>query len=172
VLPDDLRQWFDSQSLVGMVFQAQAAMGSKKLKTNLPDQVFPSGQANAMLAVLTYYYACNMASSQELELNAESDPMIRYLCSNRLPSVSTIKQFRRHNRSQIQECLVNVFKLVWQKRMERVFAPYNLGRFRDSQCPVDSSDIRAESALIDYFESEAEARILNAIQCDSMEMDV
>jgi hypothetical protein len=175
VLPGDLRQSFDSQTLVGFVLQAQADMDSKKLNMLLPERTIASGQANALLAVLTYCYACDMTSSQELEQNAETDPMIRYLCSNRLPSVSTLKRFRRHNREQIEACLVNVFKLVWQARLERMFLPPCSSRFtpfHDSPCRVDSSENRAESGLLSYFEGEAGNRLLNAIQCDSMEMDV
>lgn len=174
-LPADMRQWFDSQALVGLVLQAQAALDSGMLRTNLTGLAFASGQANAMLAVLTYCYACNMTSSLDLEQNAQADPMIRYLCANRLPSAGTIKRFRRHNRKQIQECLAQMFQLAWQKRLDRLLLANGISRI----CPLSESPSCYQigsngivTGLAAFFEEQAESRLLNAIQCDSLEMDV
>ena len=172
VLPVDLRQWFDTQALVGLVLQSQASMDTGKIRAHIPGRTFPSGQANALLAVLTYCYARNMLSTEDIAQNAEIDPMIRYLCSNRLPSVSTVRRFRRNNRELIQECLAKMFQLAWQKRLERVFLTSSrLNVLHSSQCAVDSNEYRIESGLVSYFEAQAESRLMSAILCDSMEMD-
>ena len=121
IIPADLRQWFDSLAIVGFVLQAQAFMDYRNLHTNLPEQTIVSGQANALLAVLAYCYASDMPSSQELERSSETDPIIRYLCSNRLPEVSTIRRFRRHNREQLEKCLMNVFRLARLSKVELFF---------------------------------------------------
>lgn len=105
-----------------------------------------------MLTLLTYCYATGTCSSEDVVNQTTNDPILRYLCGKRQPTEAMIRQFRRANRTILEHTLARVFRSVWGAHVHFVSSS------------TDNDNNR--------FVQEAEKRVLNAIQLDSMALDV
>ena len=120
-----------------------------------------------LLTLLTYCYATGLHSSIDIELGAEQDAMIRYLCGRAVPKLPGIRNFRREYRARIKECLMTVLKRGWEMR------------FRDEAAVSESDSHHAGRSLERWeyrgrtpdFAADAERRILAAARADSMTED-
>ena len=67
-------------------------------------------QPRSLLAVLTYCYARNIFSSQEVEDMMRSDTALRSACGDDIPDAPTLRRFRRRNPEAIESCLFTVLR--------------------------------------------------------------
>ena len=69
-LPDDLRQWLDARTLVGLVFDAVHTVLDQVADEPSP---LPVGNPRVLLTVLTYSYAIGLFASDETEAHVPTD---------------------------------------------------------------------------------------------------
>ena len=78
---------------------------------NLGTRRFDGFTPQMMLTLLTYGYATDLHSSDDIEWASRSDATVRYICARTHPDWQTIRRFRRANRQWIEQCLVLVYML-------------------------------------------------------------
>ena len=66
----------------------------------------------ALLAVVTYCYASEIFSSQDIEDLMLRDAHFRTVCGNQVPDAHTVRRFRRYNREAIETCLCAVLRAM------------------------------------------------------------
>ncbi|HWN96992.1 MAG TPA: transposase [Methylomirabilota bacterium] len=66
----------------------------------------------ALLAVLTYCYASEVFSSDDIEDLMLRDANFRAFCGNQVPDARTLRRFRRYNREAIETCLSAVLRAL------------------------------------------------------------
>lgn len=66
----------------------------------------------ALLAVMTYCYASEIYSSEDIEDLMLRDVNFRTICGNQVPDTHTLRRFRRYNREAIETCLCAVLRAM------------------------------------------------------------
>ena len=66
----------------------------------------------ALLAVMTYCYASEIYSSEDIEDLMLRDSSFRAFCDNQVPDARTLRHFRRYNREAIETCLAAVLRAL------------------------------------------------------------
>lgn len=156
-LPNDLRSWVNEDSLVRLVFHALHSVQEDANWNQTAGRVrLPAGAPRTFLLLLTYSYAIGLCGSDEIESRVPIDPQLRYLAAKTTPSSGELRQFRRHHRAFVRQCLAQLLRLGCQSH----FAFQTLG-------------LNPEEGMVslDFFEAEAEARIDQAVLADTMALD-
>ena len=66
----------------------------------------------ALLAVVTFCYASEIYSSEDIEDLMLRDVNFRTVCGNQVPDARTVRRFRRYNREAIEMCLCAVLRAL------------------------------------------------------------
>jgi hypothetical protein len=101
-------------------------------------------QPRAMLAVLSFCYAFEIYSSEEVEQVMCRDAEFRRLCANEFPNAQMLKRFRRYNRDAIERCLADVL---------RALAAENAARPSDADLRDDAHERVNTAILMDMHEN-------------------
>ena len=167
ILPDDLSVYIGKKTLVKLILDAIEDLNTRTSGCEPTATGNPRFQPAAMLTLLTYCYATGVFASADIELSMPHDQMIRYLCGKNYLNVPKLREFRRHGRARIKECLATVLRRVWELRFcdEDAYAMVaasglgvSFGRWLNMRPTPD-------------FTAEAEQRIVRAVRADSMAMD-
>ena len=166
-VPFDLRLWINSRRLVGLTLEATTEISEASI--DLPG--FNIGSVDhrprVLLALLTYCYATGTLASQEIERRIDTDDAVRYLAANSHPTSDDLRLFRRQWKQLIKQCLVNLLILAWRSR-SIVAADSDQPRTGWSRDPAEQT---VPIELRRNFMGEADQRIYQAVQLDSMDLD-
>ena len=166
-VPFDLRLWINARRLVGLTLEATTEINEASI--DLPG--FNLGNIDhrprVLLALLTYCYATGTLASQEVERRIDTDDAVRYLAANGHPDSGDLRVFRRRWKHLIKQCLVNLLILAWRAR-SIVTADSDEQRAGSSR---DLAEQAVPAELLRHFVSEADQRIYQAVQLDSMDLD-
>jgi hypothetical protein len=113
-----------------------------------------------MVPLLTYFYALGVYGSRAIEELLGEDENARFLCSGKSVDTPRIRYFRRLHRPAIQQCLAEVFRRSHRELMNESAALSGV----NGGPPGPSADAG--------FWQEAKSRIDQAVQIDSMDLDV
>ena len=155
LLPDDLREWMDEHSLAGLVVATgQGTRISNDLATG-PDLPYYRGESS-ILSLITYCYASGIYSSQEIEVSASQDAMVRRFAADLYPEAGILRQFRRHNREHLHRSLQYVLQRAWW-----IHCDFNASVWTRGDVAWTATS----------FAVEAQNRINRAVEIDSVEFD-
>ena len=90
----DLRLALDWRRLLALAFNATSTA--------------PAGQ-KPLLTLVTYCYAANLLSSEDIEAAAYSEADVVQIAGDTETTIATLRQFRRRHRMLIEGCLGQVF---------------------------------------------------------------
>ena len=165
ILPEDLSVCIGKKTLVKLILEAIEDLGAPTSGCESVAAGNPKYPPSLMLTLLTYCYATGVYASTDIELGMQNDQMIRYLCRKNELLLPDLREFRRHGRARIQECLATVLSRVWQLRFCDEDAWPIAGAYRG--VPFGPLNLRKTPD----FTAEAEQRIVRAVRSDSMAMD-
>jgi len=167
ILPADLSIYIGKKTLVKLILDAIEDLNTRTSGCEPTATGNPRFQPAAMLTLLTYCYATGVFASADIELSMPHDQMIRYLCGKNYLNVPKLREFRRHGRARIKECLATVLRRVWELRF-----------CDEDACPIAAPAYPGMSfgqwlnmRPTPDFAVEAEQRIVLAVRADSMAMD-
>ena len=130
-LPINLTEWVDASKLLDWVeedveqFDWQNPELVDYLKRN-------SGyRPKGMLCLLTYAYATQILSADEIVNRCYSDTVFRLICENKAPTVAEVRRFRRENRSLLKGMLLPLFIRVVKAKFDLgdILLPAGLKRY-------------------------------------------
>ena len=107
-------------------------------------------QPKALLALLSYCYACQIYASAQVEDVVRRDENFRKLCHNEVPDEWVIRSYRHHNREAIQFCLMTALCYMAEEKVRQ--------------------GIVAKVNVVSFAE-EAKRRIIMAMFLDSVALD-
>jgi hypothetical protein len=151
-LPEDVRQWTDERTLMGLLFNALDTVGQESEGCRR-DGVLPLGQPRVLLTLLVYSYAIGLLDSEIIARQVPLDPQLRYLAAMTVPTAGELRRFRRHQRPWLKRTLSALLQSVW-----------NHHRPASGE---QSFTMPSEGC----FASEAEERIDQAVLQDTMDLD-
>lgn len=107
-LPLNLSEWVEKTTLLEWI-EAEV----EKFDWQNPELVDylrrnPAYRPKALLVLLTYAYATESFSSEEIERKCYDDTVCRLICENDPPSASELRRFRRENRGLLRGLLLAV----------------------------------------------------------------
>jgi len=149
----DLRQNYGEIVLLNTCLEAVQSLNLTSAE--LEDLKVGNFRPQMMLTLLTYAYASQIYSSENLEWATLHDDTIRYICARTNPSIKSIRQFRKLNRPHLERCLSFVIEKIW----------------RATFCPVESDYAFYswfESRLQYLAQSDARERIEFAVMTDTV----
>ena len=159
-VPVDLSDWVGRNGLACLALEAATETGDQALAGLFQNDPAALTRAKTLLALLTYCYATGTFASQESERRIATDDAVRYLAANSHPRSDDLRVFRRRWKHLIKQCLVTLLILAWRSR--------SIGA-ADSDCEPATPPVPAE--LLRHFVCDAEQRIHQAVQLDSMDLD-
>jgi hypothetical protein len=146
---EDLRRAVGEHQLAEMV---RAAVPSPPVPMPLP------ASSERLLALLTYSYAAGVYESSEIP-NEIGDQDLSCLLGSPLPLDSQLlRRYRRHNRSELRDCLSRVLR---HARTEAT----------SMSSPDSWSAERCSHGAEDDFAAEADERINRAVRADTFALD-
>lgn len=105
-LPQDLRSALSETTLISAVFAA--VQRTLDCPTTQPAHTFtPRGRV--LLSLLTYCYAADVLSSQDVEDGCRTDLALRYLCAGSIPTAREVAGFRRASTPALTRSLSETF---------------------------------------------------------------
>ena len=123
-LPEDMRSWLSEAELVQLAVEASELIGGRGLSSSgLRGNASDAARQGMMLTLLTYCYLVGHWGSEEVEWAARNDPVVRGICNQTCVDMMAVRQFRRTNHRQIEQCLVHVLMIAIVRRI----APPNNG---------------------------------------------
>ncbi len=159
--------WTQRSDLVALVEQSTASVDWFQPGPNGRLGRTKTLRGQTMLTILTYCYAIGFYSSREIELQLVRKRATGAWLDQMPLDARAFREFRRYNRDLIKQCLKRVLREIFQLRSSRS-SPRAAGPKADNeQPPQDSLTVGFEYQLA----CEAERRIHQAIEIDSMEMD-
>jgi hypothetical protein len=99
-LAEGLRAQLGWQRLLEYVLDAVLAQPS--------DSIPQSSRPAVLLTLVTYCYATRTFSSEDIEDATKERPEVAYITRGMPVTAANIRQFRRHHRARIENCLVQV----------------------------------------------------------------
>jgi hypothetical protein len=165
-VPLDLSDWVGRTGLACLVLEAATDASAQAFEGLYQNDQAALTRAKTLLALLTYCYAAGICASDEIELQAMDDPMVRYLAGSTPPDWSRLRAFRRQWHAVIHDSLVRLFTLAWARQVEQ----------RDEFCLAGGElehrpEDNREPNVSGCFHIEAERRINRAVLLDSMFAD-
>ena len=165
-VPVDLSDWVGRHGLACLALEAATEIGTRAFAGLFAGDQAGRTRAKTMLALLTYCYGAGVYASDEIELRAMNDPMVRYLAGNVEPGWCRLRAFRRQWRGTIHESLARLMALAWsQRRRSQERDPMAGACF--AMC--ETHDLEPSAAK--RWDAEAECRIGQAVLLDSMFAD-
>jgi hypothetical protein len=166
-LPADLRDMVGRWKLASMALEAvQTVMEQSSLNGPVNHQSIQA-RHRMLLTLLAYCYAAGLYGSEDVESATRRDCVIKYLCANEQITWNELRAFRRQQRSRLCQTLVVLLEKVSQHRPIATRSPA-FDHYRLLSPAVRTAFLLTGSGL---FHDEAERRLLQAIQIDSMTMD-
>lgn len=110
-LPADLRECLGEQFLLKLALDAVQSLDPSQLSAAVTcdERLRPQ----MMLTLLTFCYGSRLYGSREIEWATRNDKTVRYICARVFPDFHAIRQFRRHNRALLQQCLTVMLRKAW-----------------------------------------------------------
>lgn len=166
-IPSNLKTWMDERTLIFFILEAASMLPLKPQARLMSGESSPSPQV--MIVLLTYCYATGIYSSREIQRHSEEadgDDGLKYILGKTVVAQGLIRAFRRRWRHVIQQCLFQLFKLVWQYRQldPDACAPLSM------LSPL-SPDEPVQLSLPMQLVLESERRVIRAMRMDSEEAD-
>ena len=114
--PESLTTWFSERQLLSIVLDAVQTV-------EIPPANAVAGDGRGlrpkmMLTLLTYCYAANRMSSEEVVRSLNENLTVRYICAHHFPKWNEIRLFRRHHRDDLRRCLIQVYQQSWAARLD------------------------------------------------------
>jgi len=114
--PESLTTWFSERQLLSIVLDAVQTV-------EIPPANAVAGDGRGlrpkmMLTLLTYCYAANRMSSEEVVRSLNENHTVRYICAHHFPKWNEIRLFRRHHRDDLRRCLIQVYQQSWAARLD------------------------------------------------------
>jgi hypothetical protein len=69
----------------------------------------------ALLALLGYYYALEVYSSEDIEGAMRRDAAFRHACGGEFPNAQMLRRFRRNNHGVIEQCLFGALQAIAER---------------------------------------------------------
>jgi hypothetical protein len=151
---EDLRQAVGQQQLAEIV---RDAVPSRPIPAQASDS------SERLLALLTYSYAAGIYNSAEIPGEFDQEDVLRLLGTPLPSDHHVLRNFRRHNRSELHECLSQVLR--------RARATTSPSREHDPSADAEWSTSRWSLNGNHDFSAEAEERINRAIRTDTFALD-
>lgn len=107
--PADLRELVGERELIELVFAEAQVVGEQMTASSEP---VTRTRSRMLLSLLTYCYASGISASEDVEWACAHDSGARYVCANATPPRDVIRQFRRVNRSWIEQSLTRVLDAI------------------------------------------------------------
>jgi hypothetical protein len=101
---EDLRAQLGWQRLLEYVLEAVLAQPS--------DSIPQSSRPAVLLTLVTYCYATRTFGSEDIEDATKERPEVAYVTRGMPVTAADIRQFRRHHRARIENCLAQVLNLA------------------------------------------------------------
>ena len=165
-VPVDLSEWAGRHGLACLALEAATETGTRAFAGLFEGDQAGRTRANTILALLTYCYGAGIYASDEIELRALNDPMVRYLAGQSQPGWCRLRAFRRQWRGTIRESLARLLTLAWSRR-----------RHSGEGEPLAIAFLAArqirdlEPSAAKCWDAEAERRLGQAVLLDSMFAD-
>jgi len=107
----DLRESLGEPILLKLALDGVQTLDPFKLKSSVGGKTALRPQM--MLTLLSYCYAARIYGSRDIEWAIRNNATVRYICARTYPEWLAIRQFRRHNRELLEQCLAYVLKRAW-----------------------------------------------------------
>lgn len=109
-VPWNLTEWVDAPSIRQWVDEEIVTLdwSNPELLKLLREN--PKLRARELLTILSYAYCTGVYESQEVSELCASDPILRSICGENLPSTRMLERFRRENRGLLKWVLVQILK--------------------------------------------------------------
>jgi len=107
-LPLDLSTWLDRRALAHLAVRIALTVEEDQLVPVASPETDGRVPPRSLVAVLVYFYAVGIFSSQAIEEQMDQDEGFPLPGGNELPDGQALRRFRRLNRSVIQACLEEV----------------------------------------------------------------
>jgi hypothetical protein len=114
--PESLTTWFSERQLLNLVLDAVQAV--EMPPTNPVAGDGRGLRPKMMLTLLTYCYATNLVSSEDVVRSFPENQTVRYVCAHHFPKWNEIRLFRRHHREDLRRCLIQVYQQAWAARLD------------------------------------------------------
>lgn len=108
--PADLSEGPGNDVLLGLILDAVQCVDHSEL--NAAGSHAPQFRPQMMLTLLSYCSAACIYGSRSIECASRDNPTVRYICACTFPDWIAIRQFRRHHRELIEQCLAHVLRHV------------------------------------------------------------
>ena len=162
-VPVDLSEWAGRHGLACLALEAATETGTRAFAGLFEGDQAGRTRANTLLALLTYCYGAGLYASDEIELRALHDPMVRYLAGHIQPGWCRLRAFRRQWRGTIRESLARLLVLAWSRCRQAREGEPAAGAFL---APRETTDLVPSTAK--FWAAEAERRLGQAVLLDSM----
>lgn len=152
IVPTDfLAEWVKKGTLLSLIVDAVQNVEWPESEFKLSVGSGYSFRRLVMLTVLTYCYANGIYDAEDIALKTSRDEVLRCLCAGISPTSREIRNFRRHNRGLIRECLIRSYKSAHEYGLRTVAVSpagrkRNRLRFLPGQTEVDLELQFAEAA--------------------------
>jgi hypothetical protein len=109
-VPWNIAEWADAKTIRAWVCEEIDALdwSSAELAKFLRDN--PNFRPRVLLTILSYAYSTGNYESEEISHLCASDPELRAMCGQNLPSSRALDRFRRENRGLLKWVLVQILK--------------------------------------------------------------
>ncbi|MCI0535319.1 MAG: hypothetical protein L0Z50_08825 [Verrucomicrobiales bacterium] len=167
ILPEDLRSVVSEQTLVRLALEAVQMVECHDVPQSEHSMSVRAIPHPLLTTVLIYSYAAGVLGSRDIEVFAQHDASLRYLCRASILDWDTLRLFRRQHVQLVTRCLEVLLETAWNgaRSSRPMFAEFNLG------CGETSPNCGRTTGFKPDFASEAERRVTRAIRADSMAMD-
>ena len=108
----------EPRSLDQAVQAAVQALEETALKPPVRHMASLAFQPRVMVALLSFHYARQVYSSQEIEVLLAADITFKNACRGELPTAAMLKEFRNENRRAIRECLRAALLFLARQQLE------------------------------------------------------
>lgn len=167
-LPIDLTALVPANTLIRWILELQPENLNQRIKpVNLTEKGFSAIQPSALFTLLAYCYSTGLFASSEIEGRVESDKYLKYICAHSLPDESEIRRFRRVHSEAIVTCLAGILHRAYEEKFresERLDFPSG------QSCSLVENSPSARLKM--HFQVAARKRFMEAVQLDSMALDV
>jgi hypothetical protein len=165
--PDDLRACLAEQTLIRLALEAVQTAEWQDAPSGLHPVCEWKLPRPLFATILIYSYAAGVLGSRDIEILAEKDSALRYLCRPTVPTWDTLRIFRRRHVRSVTQCLAGLLEAAWKEsRSERFSSVFGYAAYPGPLlCQWRWWNPQPD------FTREAEQRVTRAIQADSMAMD-
>ncbi len=166
-MPGDLASQAGRWNLVSMALEAVQAVAEQASDRDSTAGQVLKPRHRLMLTLLAYCYATGLYGSEDVEMAARQDRVVRYLCANERMTSNELRGFRRQHRSLLRQTLAFLLQLALRYgQLANPPTSFHLSGMALSLAQDTVPQIEWEHCL-----READRRMLQAIEIDSMTLD-